>query len=144
MQFTDDSLDSLAERLSDLLLKGDEKQSLQVINQLFQDFAGQVPLNAPVIRICESFLEDPVFASQPRLVGMLTDPLILVFPQEEDPAVLREMATLLSRTAANLIQFGDYQLASRILTRLRKHQRQLQASTDEQAHSSEIVFLSRT
>ena len=141
MQFTDDSLDSLAERLSDLLLKGDEKQSLRVINQIFQDFAGQVPLQRnQIVRICESFLEDPVFASQPRLVGMLTDPLILVFPQEEDSSILREMAALLSRTAANLIQFGDYQLASRILTRLRKHQRQLQASTDEQGHASGIVF----
>ena len=141
MQFTDDSLDSLAERLSDLLLKGEDKQSLRVINQIFHDFAGQVPLQrTQILRICESFLEDPVFASQPRLVGMLTEPLILVFPQEEDSSILKEMAALLSRTATNLIQFGDYQLASRILTRLRKQQRQLQASTDEQALSSEIVF----
>ena len=141
MQFTDESLDSLAERLSDLLLKGDEKQSLRVINQIFQDFAGQAPLQrTQIVRICESFLDDPVFASQPRLVGMLTDPLILVFPQEEDSGIFGEMAALLSRTAANLIQFGDYELASRILTRLQKYQRQLQASTDEQAPSSELAF----
>ena len=43
-QLTDDSLESMAERLNDVLLKGDEQLSQQIINQLFQDFAGQAPL----------------------------------------------------------------------------------------------------
>lgn len=142
LQLTDDSLDSMAEKLGDLLLKGDEKQSHQIISQIFQNFIGQIPLiRTKVINLCENFLEDPVYCSQPRLVELLTDPLLRLLPQEEDPGILREMAALLSQTASNLIQFGDYQLASRILTHLRNRQKQLQESTDVQAQSAEIIFL---
>ena len=142
VQLSDDSLDTLAERLTDLLTKGNEKQSFQVINQIFQDFAGQTPpQRSQAVGVCESLLEDPVFASQPRLVAILADPLIRALPQEEDPEILKEVAILLSRTAANLIQFGDYQLASRILTNLRKRERQFQSSTDEQSQLRKTIFL---
>ncbi|RLA88524.1 MAG: hypothetical protein DRG34_04495 [Deltaproteobacteria bacterium] len=139
-QFTDDSLESMAERLNDLLLKGDEQLSQQIINQLFQDFADQAPLmRTRVINVCENSLDDPVLGSQPRLVELLTDPLLLVLPQEKDPEVLREMADLLSRTATNLIQFAEYRLASRILTHLNKRRKKLRVSPDDQTQTSEII-----
>ncbi len=138
--FTDDSLESMAEQLNDLLLKGDEKLSQQIINQLFQDFAEQAPLmRTRVINVCENLLDDPVLGSQPRLVELLTDPLLLVLPQEKDPEVLREMADLLSRTATNLIQFAEYRLASRILTHLNKRRKKLRVSPDDQTQTSEII-----
>ncbi len=141
-QLTDDSLESMAERLNDLLLKGDEQLSQQIINQLFQDFAEQAPLmRARVINVCENLLDDPVLGFQPRLVELLTDPLLLVLPQEKDPEVLREMADLLSRTATNLIQFAEYQLASRILTHLNKRRKKLRVSPDDQTQTSEIISL---
>jgi len=128
---TDRSIDAMVERLSDSLLKGDDKQTLQTISQLFQDFVGQVDsIRTKVVNICENFLEDPVYGSQPPLVEFFIDPLLRVFPQEDDIGILRQMAALLSRTAANLIRFGDYQMASRILTQLRNRQNQLQAGKD--------------
>ncbi|MDH3965292.1 MAG: HEAT repeat domain-containing protein, partial [Deltaproteobacteria bacterium] len=137
---TDDSLESMAERLNDLLLKGDEHLSQQIINQLFQDFADQAPLiRTRVINVCENLLDDPVLGSQPRLVELLTDPLLLVLPQEKDPEVLREMADLLSRTAINLIQFDEYRLASRILTHLNKRRKKLRVSPDDQSKTNEII-----
>jgi HEAT repeat protein len=48
---------------------------------------------------------------------------------------------LLSRTAANLIHFGDYQMSSRILSHLRNRQEKLQASTDRGGEESKIIFL---
>ena len=139
-QLTDDSLESMAERLNDLLLKGDEQLSQQIINQLFQDFADQAPLmRTRVINVCENLLDDPVLGSQPRLVELLTDPLLLVLPQEKDPEVLREMADLLFRTATNLIQFAEYRLASRILTHLNKRRKKLRVSPDDQTQTSEII-----
>jgi len=51
------------------------------------------------------------------------------------------MATLLSQTAANLIQFGDYQMASRILMHLRNRQNQLQAGRDTKALAGETILL---
>ncbi|MGD8438512.1 MAG: HEAT repeat domain-containing protein, partial [Syntrophobacterales bacterium] len=137
---TDDSLESMAERLNDLLLKGDEQLSRQIINQLFQDFADQAPLmRTRVINVCENLLDDPVLGSQPNLVELLTDPLLLVLPQEKDPDVLREMADLLTRTATNLIQFTEYRLASRILTHLNKQRKKLRASPEDQPLAGEII-----
>jgi diguanylate cyclase (GGDEF)-like protein len=142
IELTETSLESMAEQLSDLLLKGDEKKSEQIIHQLFENFAGQPPLlRTRLISVCDSLLEDPVFGSQPALVELLTDPLLLILPQEEDAVILRELAALLSRTAANLIQFGDYQQASRILTHVRKRQSKLQESSNEQAQPSELVLI---
>jgi len=142
VQLTDRSIDAMAERLSDFLLKGDERQALQIINQLFQNFVGQGDfIRTKVVNLCENFLEDPVYGSQPTLVAFLIDPLLRVFPQEEDLGILRQMATLLSQTAANLIQFGDYQMASRILTHLRNRQNQLQAGRDAKALADETILL---
>ncbi len=139
---TETSLESMATQLSDLLLKGDEKQSRQIITHLFRDFADQPSLlRTKVINVCDSLLEDPVFGSQPAIVELLTDPLLVILPEEEDPGLLREISALLSRTAANLIQFGDYQRAGRILTHLRKRQKQLQESSDEPALSSETLLI---
>ena len=139
-QLTDDSLESMAERLNDLLLKGDEQLSRQIINQLFQDFEDQAPLmRTRMINVCENLLDDPVLGSQSSLVELLTDPLLLVLPQEKDPEVLREMADLLSRTATNLIQFTEYRLASRILTHLNKRREKLRVSPDDQTQTSEII-----
>jgi diguanylate cyclase (GGDEF)-like protein len=141
VQLTEASIESKTEHLNDLLLKGDENESRQIINQLFEDFAEQVPqIRTKLISGCDTLLEDPVLGSQPRLVELLTDPFLVVLPQEEDPGILREMAALLSNSAANLIQFGDYQRASRILKHLRNRQKQQHESGDEQTLASEIIF----
>ena len=69
VQLTDRSIDAMAEKLGDFLLKGDERQALQIINQLFHDFVGQGDLiRTKVVNFCENFLEDPVYGSQPILV----------------------------------------------------------------------------
>ena len=142
VQLTDRSIDAMAERLGDFLLKGDERQALQIINQLFQNFVGQGDfIRTKVVNLCENFLEDPVYGSQPTLVEFLIDPLLRVFPQEEDFGILRQMAALLCQTAANLIQFGDYQMASRILTHLRNRQNQLRAGRDKKALVDETILL---
>jgi diguanylate cyclase (GGDEF)-like protein len=141
IRLTDRSIDAMAERLSEVLLKGDEKQALQIINQLFQDFAGQGDfIRTKVVNLCENFLEDPVYGSQPTLVEILIDPLLRVFFQDEELRVLRQIAALLSRTAANLIQFGDYQMASRILTHLRSRQNQLHGVRDRKSLLDETIF----
>lgn len=125
-QLTDAFLQSAETRLRDLFLKGDEDQSGQIIQQLFQDFALQTPtIRTKVIHVCGSLLKDLGLASQPQLVELLTDPLLLVLAEEEEPRLLEELGTLLYRTATSLIHFGDYRRASRTLTHLGKRQRQL-------------------
>ncbi|MFB3067890.1 MAG: HEAT repeat domain-containing protein, partial [Acidobacteriota bacterium] len=126
-QLTDAFLQSAETRLRDLFLKGDEEQSGQIIQQLFQDFALQTPtIRTNVIHVCGSLLKDVGLASQPQLVELLIDPLLLVLAEEEEPRLLEELGTLLYRTATSLIHFADYRRASRTLTHLGKRQRQLQ------------------
>ena len=126
-QLTDAFLQSAETRLRDLFLKGDEEQSGQIIQQLFQDFALQTPtIRTKVIHVCGNLLKDLGLASQPQLVELLTDPLLLVLAEEEEPRLLEEMGTLLYQTAISLIHFADYRRASRTLTHLGKRQRQLQ------------------
>ncbi|HSQ85996.1 MAG TPA: HEAT repeat domain-containing protein, partial [Desulfobacterales bacterium] len=140
MQLSDRSIDAVADKLSDILLKGDQHQILHIMNRLFHNFAGQGNFTrTKVVNLCENVLEDPVYGSQPTVVEFFIDPLLRVFPQEGELGILRQIAALLSRTAANLIQFGDYQMASRILTHLRDRQNQLQANTKE--FSDETIFL---
>jgi len=137
-QFTDAFLQSAETRLRDLFLKGDEEQSGQIIQQLFQDFALQTPtIRTKVILVCGSLLKDLGLASQPQLVELLIDPLLLALAEEEDPQLLEEMGTLLYRTATSLIHFGDYRRASRTLTHLGKRQRQLQ----ERGEGTPLVFI---
>jgi hypothetical protein len=141
IHLTDDFLDSMAGSLSDLLLRGDEGQSRLIINQIFQNFLDQTPrIQRGVIHLCENFLQDPVYGSQSNVVTLFADPLLSIFPKEEDPHILGKMTALLDRTASNLLQFGDYQLATRIFTHLRHRQELSRAGTDAPAQS-EIIFL---
>jgi len=125
-QLNDAFLQSAETRLRDLFLKGEEEQSGQIIQQMFQEFALQTPtLRTKVIHVCGSLLKDLGLASQPRLVELLADPLLLALEEEEDPRLLEEMGTLLYQTTSSLIHFAEYRRASRILTHLGKRQRQL-------------------
>ena len=142
IRLTSRAIDAMAERLTDVLLKGDDKQAFQIVNQLFQNFASQENvIRAKVVNLCENFLEDPLYSSQPTLVGLLIDALLPVFSQEEDLGILRQIGALLSQTATNQIYFGDYQLASRILTHLRNRQNQLQGRRDRKALLEETILL---
>ena len=88
-QLTDAFLQSAETRLHDIFLKGDEEQSGQIIQQLFQDFALQTPMiRTKVIHVCGSLLKDLGLASQPQLVELLIDPLLLALAEEEEPRLL--------------------------------------------------------
>jgi HEAT repeat protein len=125
-QLSDAFLQSSEARLRDLFLKGDEEQSGQIIQELFQEFALQTPtMRTKVIHLCGSLLKDLGLASQPQLVELLVDPLLIALAEEEEPRLLEEMGTLLFQTTTSLIQFAEYRRASRILTHLGKCQRRL-------------------
>ena len=141
VELTDDLLESAEEGLSDLLLKGDEEKARQIVNQFFQGFVHRSDeVRSKVIQICDRLLQDPSVASQPQLVELLTDPLLGVLMEEENLGLLGEIGALLSRTASNHIQFGDYRRAGRILTNLSKCQEQLQTKGLQEAGAKELVF----
>jgi hypothetical protein len=139
MDLTDEFLESAEEKLSDLFLKGDEEEAGQIVTQFFQGFVHRSnEIRSKVIQICDRLLQDPSLASQPQLVELLTDPLLGVLMEEEDLGLLGAIGALLSRTASNHIQFGDYRRASRVLTYLRKCQQQLQEKGIQEAGAKEL------
>lgn len=139
---TEAFLESIAQQLDDLVLKGDVKKAKKLINLLFKGFADKAPqTRLQVIRLCDNLLKDLDLASQPQFVEMLTDPLLLILVEEKSLDLLKEMGILLSRTASNFIQFDDYQRANRILKHLQKRRQQLQDNKDEQIQPQEIIFI---
>jgi diguanylate cyclase (GGDEF)-like protein len=141
VELTDDFLESAEEKLSNLFLKGDEEEARQIINQFFQGFLHRSDeIRTKVVQICDRLLNDPSLASQPQLVELLTDPLSGALMEEENLGLLGEMGALLSRTAGNHIQFGDYRRAARVLTYLRKCQEQLQTKGLQEAGAKELIF----
>ena len=139
---TDDFLESAEERLSNLLLNGDDEQVGQIIHQLFQGFVHQTDgIRTKIIQICDRSLKDPSLASQPQLVELLTNPLLAVLMEEGNLAILGELGAMLSRTASNHIQFGDHRRAGRVLMCLRKCQQQLQEKGLQEAGAKELIFL---
>ena len=135
-------LESVTQQLLDIFLKGEEAKFQQLVDQLFQGFADQTPqIRIKMIHVCGSLLKDMGFVSQPRFVELLTDPLILVLMEEEDPDLLKEISVLLSQATANLIRFSDYQRASRIHTHLRRRTQLLQDSKNGQTRLQEVKFI---
>ena len=140
MDLTDEFLESAEEKLSALFLKGDEEEAGQIVTQIFQGFVHRSnEIRSKVIQICDRLLQDPSLASQPQLVELLTDPLLGVLMEEEDLGLLGTIGALLSRTASNHIQFGDYRRAGRVLTYLRKCQQQLQEKGIQETGAKELV-----
>ncbi len=142
VELTDELLESAEERLGNLLLKGDGEEARQIVDQIFRGYIHRTDeVRTKVIQVCDRLLQDPSLASQPELVELLTNPLLDVLMEEENLELLGEIGTLLSRTASNHIQFGDYRRAGQVLTYLRKFQQQLQEKGLQEAGAKELIFI---
>ena len=139
---TEAFIESIMQQLHDHFLKGEEKKSRQLVDQLFHGFADQTPLiRTKVINACDGLLKDLDFALQSKWVELLSDPLLRILQEEKDPDLLKKISLLLSRTTAHLIRFGDYERACRIYTHLRLRRKQLQGSQHEQVRQEEIISI---
>jgi diguanylate cyclase (GGDEF)-like protein len=143
---TPQTLDELEEkmpvRMSDLLLREDDAQIKRTINRLFQGFL-QSPLQTrqKVVNRCNGFLEGLNLGLQNQLAKLMAGPLLVIFSQENDPIILRELAALLHRLTTILLHFAEYKSASRILLHLHRRHRQLLKANSEQASLLEKILL---
>lgn len=121
-------------RVNDLLIKGDEKQILQMVRRLFHGFQNRPsPTREKIIESCRRLLESLTLAFQHHFAKILSDPLLVAFSEEKDPNILRQIAFLLYHIATNLIQFAEYPLSSRILLNLHGRHQKLLATKDPHA-----------
>ena len=139
---TEALIESIMQQLHDQFLKGNGKKSRQLVNQLFQGFADQThKIRTKVITACDSLLDDLDFASQSQWIELLSDPLLIILPEEEHFDILKQTSLLLSRTTAYFIQFGDYEKACQIHSHLRLRWQQLQSRQDQQVQQEEITSI---
>ncbi len=124
----------MPDRVNDLLLKGDEKQALQVMKRLFRGFQKRpFPTREKIIDSCRISMDRLKVGFQHQFAKLLADPLLIAFSEEKDPKLLREIAFSLHNMATNLIQFGEYSLAPRILENLHGRYQKLLANKDPEA-----------
>jgi len=127
-------LDNFPDELKELLLNKEEEEIKQAILRLFRRFLDQkIPERKRAIQVIGNLLEGLTPAFQHDFVKPLTAPLLAAFSKEENPDVIEEMAAILSRMVTILIQFVEYRIAARILSHLRKRQRQMEEVKDSQA-----------
>jgi diguanylate cyclase (GGDEF)-like protein len=138
----DDFLQKMPVHMSDLLLKGDEKEIHSIIRRLFQGYLQGTPQSRlKVISRCMNLFEDLNVGLQNQLAKHLDNPLLLVLSQEKEPAVLKDLANSLNRLATLLIEFGEYSHASRVLLHLHRRHRKLLEAKSEQADALEEILL---
>lgn len=125
------------DHVSDLLLKGDEKQLQLMISRLFKGFGNLPPMvRKNVIDACRNISDDLTLSLQHHFTKLVAHNLLAAFESEQDPLFLMELAALLHRMATNLIQFAEYPIASEVLLHLQKRHRQLE---DTQSEHSQLL-----
>jgi diguanylate cyclase (GGDEF)-like protein len=138
----EDLVQKMPAHMSDLLLKGDEKEISSIIRRLFQGYLQGTPqARLKVISRCMNLFEDLNIGLQNQLAKHLYNPLLLVLSQEKESMVLKDLANSLNRLATLLIEFGEYAHASRILLHLQRRHRKLLEIKSEQAGAMEEILV---
>jgi diguanylate cyclase (GGDEF)-like protein len=131
---TEESLAEMPDKITDLLLKGHEKEAAESLSQLFENFQNRAPdQRRQIVRICQTLIQSPTLSSQLQFVKFVADLLLAASSQEDEPEILTEMNTLLHSTATNFVQFADYRFASSIFLNLQKRYQELERTNDEKA-----------
>jgi HEAT repeat protein len=124
-------LQGMKTQLANLLAEGEERRVLQMVKRLLLIFEDRtVGTREKLIESCRRMFEELTPALQNFFAKLLANPLLNIFLEEKDPQITREIASLLHRMAAVLIQFVQYPLASRILLSLQQRQNQLEEVED--------------
>jgi hypothetical protein len=113
------------------LAEGRERLIHKMLQHLFLPFSNLTIVSREnLIESCRRMLEGLSPALQNYFAKLLADPLLNVLPEEKDPKIIREIASLLQRVSVVLIQFLQYPLASRILLNLQVRRKQLEEAKD--------------
>lgn len=142
VQLNEDFLISVEQQLNDLFLKGEEKKSRQLVEQLFQNFREQtLQIRIKIIHICRNLLKNLIHTSQSWVVKQITDPLKIVLTEDKHPDLLKEISVLLTETTANLIRFGEYQCVTQCHVHLSQRLQELKESKDHQTRHLKIALI---
>jgi HEAT repeat protein len=129
-------------RISDLLLEGDETKINSIFRRLLQEYLqGTLQTRQKVVNRFHGMLDGLNLGLQNQLAKLMSRPLLLVFSQENDPIVLRELANLLHHLTTIMLQFGEYPSATQILLHLHRRHRELAEAKSEQTQILKKILL---
>ncbi len=124
-------LQGMSSQLMNQLAEGRERVVHKMLQHVFLAFPNLTIVSREnLIESCRRMLEGLTPALQNYFAKLLAEPLLNVLPEEKDPKVFREIASLLHRVSVVLIQFLQYPLASRILLNLQARQKELGEAKD--------------
>jgi HEAT repeat protein len=127
-------LDNFQEQTKELLLNKEEEEIKEAILKLFRNLPDQeVADRKRAIQLCLGLVDSLTPAFQHDFVRLLAAPLLSAFSNEDNPDVMAEMAALFDKMLTILIQFVEYPTAGRILSNLRKRQKELEEVKDSHA-----------
>lgn len=133
------SLEPSVDNIRNLFLKGNESGVARVLENLFSGYPEHDEQDKKqVLDTCQELLTAPDLAPESRFGSLVVDPLLAVFPGEDDPQLLEDMASLLYDSAQNFIRIGEYSLATWIFGHFSKRREQMDAS-DESALMPEAL-----
>ncbi len=130
-QFAEEPGEALLEALprfgKELLVKGEWDLVQQLLRKMFGNFHEQdTSTRERTVQSCGALLELLILGLQRKMTELAVGEILKGLEGETEPQVLRQFATLLHPMANISIQFGDYPLASRILSALKTRQQEMQ------------------
>jgi HEAT repeat protein len=129
-----DLLAEFPDNIQNMFLKDDQAGIQRAVFQLFEDLEQrQPPDRKKAIEVCEHQMNTLDLSFQHDAIRFFVDPLLMVLHEEKEPKIVAESVRLMIRMVAQLIQFVDYSLASRIINNFQKRYRELKAANDSRA-----------
>jgi hypothetical protein len=127
-------LDGFDRHLEELYFAEDHNGVDRQIIKLFSNFQGRTPaIQKEIVMVCRTTIEKLPMAQQHDFSKRLANSLLHAFDAESDPHHLAEIAVLLKRMTAILVQSGEYSTAARLLNHLHRQYQRLRDTRVPQA-----------
>jgi hypothetical protein len=129
-----DFLADFPHTIQNMFLKDNQAGIERAIAQLFEDLKERQPSERKkAIEICKHQINTLDLSFQHDAIRFFVDPLLVVIHEEKEPKIVAQTVRLLIRMVAQLIQFVDYSLASRIIINFQKRYRDLKEANNSQS-----------
>jgi diguanylate cyclase (GGDEF)-like protein len=131
VKLADDPSEALLEALprfgKELLVKGEWDLVRLLLKKMFVDFQAQPPATREhTVKACRTLLDLLILGLQKKLTEVAVDKLLESLAEENEPQVLREFGSVLHAMANIAVQFGDHQMATRILLALKERRQEIE------------------
>ncbi|MBU2488257.1 MAG: diguanylate cyclase [Proteobacteria bacterium] len=130
----DEDPESLANRIRDLFLKGDENKVLEILGRLFAEYGRSEPeRKKEILEMVQVMAEMPELAAASRLLRILADPLLGAMIGETEPLAMEKLADTLLSITEQFILLGEYPLASWVLGFMDRKRQEVEGVKEEKS-----------